>query len=154
MGWTIWFVVTAWASRLAAAQLASDDPVAVEVTRLERNTWVLYGRHDVAGLAAITADDFNDIYPDGDVVDKAGYLRDVPEVTLKEHTLDRFHVFKISHTTVVVTYEAKARGSTPRAGEISTHVAVTSVWDKRPEGWRNVFYRENVLAMEKLGKAQ
>jgi hypothetical protein len=140
-------IVLAAAAVAGAEELDADSPLGREMIARERETWELYRARDVAGLAAITAEDFRDIYPDGTLVTKAAYLADVPTVDVESYTLDRFHVIRVTETCVVLAYEARAKGRTPRAGEIESEVAVTSLWARRDGRWVNVFYRENVLAL-------
>ena len=118
--------------------------LAEQLVAHERRTWELYARRDVAALAALTAEDYSDIYPDGTVVDRAGYLADVAQVRVDSFALSDFHVFMLAPESALVTYVARGVGQTPRAGEIRSEVAVTSGWALRNGEWRNVFYRENV----------
>src|ERR671928_55762 len=53
----------------------------------ERRTWELYKNKDVKGLAELTAEDYYDIYPAGEAVDKKRYLQDVLETEVKDYAL-------------------------------------------------------------------
>jgi ketosteroid isomerase-like protein len=110
----------------------------------ERRTWELYKNKDVKGLAEFASEDYVDIYPDGQVVNKEQYLRDVSDVKVHEYDLSGFRVVKLNEEAAVVVYEAKVRAEVG-GREIRSRVAVTSAWARRGGKWLNVFYRENAL---------
>jgi hypothetical protein len=78
------------------------------------------------------------------VVDRERWLADMRGIEVLGSELSRFRVFRLSDTSYVVTYEARARG---RSGAtlIETHVGVTSAWVRRGSRWQNLFYEENAL---------
>ena len=88
--------------------------------------------------------DFADLYLDGTVVDRERWLADMREVEVLGSELSRFHIFRLSDTSYLATYEARARG---RAGAtiVETHIGVTSAWVRRGGSWQNLFYEENAL---------
>ena len=115
----------------------------------ERRTWELYKNRDVKGLAELTADDYYDIYPTGEAVDKKRYLADVLETEVKGYELSDFKVIMLNEAAAIVVYRAKVHGAT-KEREVRSEVAVTSGWARRGGKWLNVFYRES--AVEVNGK--
>ncbi|MET0624133.1 MAG: nuclear transport factor 2 family protein [Pyrinomonadaceae bacterium] len=110
----------------------------------EKRTWELYKKRDVKGLAELTAEDYYDIYPDGEAVDKKRYLADVIETEVKDYSLSDFKVVMLNASAAVVVYRAKVH-AVSEGREIKSEVAVTSGWARRGGRWLNVFYRENAL---------
>lgn len=113
----------------------------------ERRTWELYKNRDVKGLAELTAEDYYDIYPDGEAVGKQRYLADVLETEVKDYSLSDFKVIRLNASAAIVVYRAKVRAAV-KGREISSEVAVTSGWARRGGRWLNVFYRENALEVD------
>ena len=109
---------------------------------LEKKTWDLYKNKDVKALTELTSDDFYDIYPDGSVVNREQWLRDMLSVEVKDSTLSDFKVIMLTKDAAVIVYTAIAH-ATDKGKEVSIHNAVTSCWAKRNDRWLNVFYREN-----------
>ncbi|HEX8285759.1 MAG TPA: serine hydrolase [Pyrinomonadaceae bacterium] len=135
----------------AQAGAAGAGAASVEQTLVsnEKRTWELYKNKDVKGLAELTAEDYYDIYPTGEGVDKKRYLADVLETEVKDYALSDFKVIVLNEAAAVVVYRAKVHGAT-KEREIKSEVAVTSGWAKRGGRWLNVFYRES--AVEVNGK--
>jgi hypothetical protein len=127
-----------------AAEVPPGSSFAQRLVALERDTWRLYKDRNEAALRRLAPADFADLYLDGTVVDRERWLADMREVEVLGSELGRFHVFRLSNTSYVITYEARARG---RAGPniVETHVGVTSAWVRRGHGWQNLFYEENAL---------
>jgi hypothetical protein len=117
-----------------------------ELISKEKRTWELYKKKDVKALAELTSEDFYDIYPAGEVVDKKRYLQDVLEIEVKDYSLSDFKVIMLNEGAAVVVYKARAQGVV-KGRELKSEVAVTSGWARRGGRWLNVFYRENVLEL-------
>lgn len=126
----------------ALAQAAKNAAVERLLISNERRTWELYKNRDVKGLAEMTAEDYYDIYPDGEAVDKKRYLADVLETEVKDYSLSDFKVIRLNASAAIVVYRAKVHGVVG-GREIRSEVAVTSGWARRGGRWLNVFYREN-----------
>jgi len=129
--------------RPAKSKAASAEE---ELITKEKRTWELYKSKDVKALAELTSEDFYDIYPAGEVVDKKRYLQDVLEIEVKDYSLSDFKVIMLNEGAAVVVYKAKAH-AVVKGGELKSEVAVTSGWARRGGKWLNVFYRENVLEL-------
>ena len=117
-----------------------------ELISKEKRTWELYKSRDVKALAELTSEDFYDIYPGGEVVDKKQYLQDVLDIEVKDYALSDFKVVTLNEGAAVVVYRAKVHGVV-KGRELKSEVAVTSGWARRGGRWLNVFYRENVLEL-------
>ncbi len=117
-----------------------------ELVSKEKRTWELYKTRDVKALAELTSEDFYDIYPAGEVVDKKRYLQDVLEIEVKDYSLSDFKVIMLNEAAAVVVYKAKTHALV-KGRELKSEVAVTSGWARREGKWLNVFYRENVLEL-------
>ncbi|HEX8500492.1 MAG TPA: nuclear transport factor 2 family protein [Pyrinomonadaceae bacterium] len=113
----------------------------------EKRTWELYKNRDVKGLAGLTSEDFYNIYPAGEAVDKKRYLRDVLETEVKDYSLSDFKVIMLNEGAAIVVYRARVHGAV-KGREIKSEVAVTSGWARRGGKWLNVFYRENALEVD------
>ena len=120
--------------------------VGEELISKEKRTWELYKSRDVKALAELTSEDFYDIYPGGEVVDKKQYLQDVLDIEVKDYSLSDFKVVMLNEGAAVVVYKAKVHGVV-KGRELKSEVAVTSGWARRGGRWLNVFYRENVLEL-------
>jgi hypothetical protein len=135
-------------SLTARAQGGPSQPDSASVERTlisnEKRTWELYKNKDVKGLAELTAEDYYDIYPAGEVVDKKRYLADVLETEVRDYALSDFKVIMLNEAAAIVVYRAKVHGAV-KEREIRSEVAVTSGWARRGGKWLNVFYRENAL---------
>ena len=118
--------------------------LAARLVAMERDSWRMYKERDEAALRRLAPADFADLYLDGTVVDRERWLADMRTVEVLGSELSRFHVFRLSDTSYVVTYEARARGRTG-ATVVETHVGVTSAWVRRGHVWQNLFYEENAL---------
>jgi hypothetical protein len=127
-----------------AAEVPLESALARRLVAMERDAWRLYKERDEAGLRRIAPADFADLYLDGTVVDRERWLADMREVEVLGSELNRFHVFRLSGRSYLVTYEARAQG---RAGGtiVETHIGVTSAWVRRGQSWQNLFYEENAL---------
>ena len=128
---------------------ARPDAASVEgeLISKEKRTWELYRDKDVKALAELTSEDFYDIYPAGEVVDKKRYLQDVLEIEVKDYSLSDFKVIVLNEGAAVVVYKARAH-AVVKGRELKSEVAVTSGWARRGGKWLNVFYRESVLELD------
>jgi len=136
-------------TRAQGGAAKSGAAASVEQTLVsnEKRTWELYQKKDVKGLAELTAEDYYDIYPTGEAVDKKRYLADVLETEVKDYSLSDFKVIMLNDAAAIVVYKAKVHGAV-KEREIKSEVAVTSGWVRRGGRWLNVFYRESALEVD------
>lgn len=129
----------------------NDEATAETLISYEQQSWATVKRKDYETFASFIADDFCDIFPNGQVVSKSELLQNyIRGVDLIDYSLSDFRVVMLNQDAAIVAYIARAHGtesqSKSRAGAISElHAAVTSGWAKRNGKWLNVFYRENDL---------
>jgi hypothetical protein len=146
---TLAILLTAPAAAPAQVGAAKSGAASVEETLVsnEKRTWELYRKKDVKGLAELTAEDYYDIYPAGEAVDKKRYLADVLETEVKDYALSDFKVIMLNDAAAIVVYKAKVQAAV-KEREIKSEVAVTSGWARRGGKWLNVFYRESVMELD------
>jgi hypothetical protein len=134
------------------ARAAGSKSIEETLISNERRSWEAVKRKDYEAFESLLAEDFYDIFPDGQVVTKTELLRDyIRGVNLIEYSLSKFKVVVLNRDAAIVVYETVARGTenqatsrnTEKGREISIHAAVTSAWARRGGRWLNVFYREN-----------
>ena len=103
----------------------------------ERQTWALIQQKDLEKFATYLAEDFYDIFPDGEERSKSELLEFLSNADLKEHKLTKFRVTMLNSEAAIVTYNVDAR-AVIQGKEISMRNAVTSGWAKRDGRWLNV----------------
>jgi hypothetical protein len=119
-------------------QNRSPNPSA-EATLIEHEneTWRLIKQKDLRGFARYLAEDFYDIFPDGQERTKSELLEFLRGAELKEFHLSNFRVTMLNDDAAIVTYHANARAVI--GGEnVSMKNEVTSGWAKRGGRWLNV----------------
>lgn len=89
------------------------------------------------GFAKFLADDFYDIFPDGQERTKSELLEFLKGADLKEYHLSHFRVTMLNEEAAIVTYRVEARAVIGGA-EHAMKNAVTSGWAKREGRWLNV----------------
>jgi hypothetical protein len=104
----------------------------------EKETWRLIQQKDLEGFAAYLAEDFYDIFPDGQERNKAEFLEFLRDAELKEYHLSNFRVTMLNQDAAIVTYDEKAR-AVIQGKEISMRGSVTDGWARRGGKWLNVF---------------
>jgi hypothetical protein len=102
----------------------------------ERQTWALI-QQDLEKFATYLAEDFYDIFPDGEERSKSELLEFLSNADLKEYQLTNFRVTMLNSEAAIVTYNVDAR-AVIQGKEHSMHNAVTSGWAKREGRWLNV----------------
>ena len=103
----------------------------------EKQTWALIQQKDLEKFAKYLADDFYDIFPDGEERSKSELLQFLSNADLKEYELTNFRVTMLNPDAAIVTYNVEAR-AVIQGKEISMHNAITSGWAKREGKWLNV----------------
>ena len=114
--------------------MASAADILVEREKL---TWALIRQKDLEQFATYLAEDFYDIFPDGEERSKSQLLEFLSNAELQQYELANFRVTMLNSDAAIVTYNVDAR-ATLGGKEISMHNAVTSGWAKREGRWLNV----------------
>jgi hypothetical protein len=104
----------------------------------EYETWSLIKRKDLEGFASYLAEDFYDIFPDGQERTKPEPLKFLSGANLQDYRLSNFRVTMLNQDAAVVTYQVDARALI-QGKEISKQNSVTSGWAMRGGRWLNVF---------------
>lgn len=112
------------------------------LTGYEQEAWRLYARRDVRNSRRRLAADYSDLQADGRVLDRAGHLAFVPTASLASWRLDQFRVFRLTPTSVIVSYRARTRDRAEGGETAESTALVTSGWALRRGEWLNIFYRE------------
>jgi hypothetical protein len=117
----------------------SEQPSATEaLIACENETWSLIQRKDLKGFASYLAEEFYDIFPDGQERTKTELMEFLGTAELKEFHLSNFRVTTLNQDAAVVTYFVDARALV-QGKEISMNNSVTSGWARRDGRWLNVF---------------
>jgi hypothetical protein len=103
----------------------------------ENETWRLIKQKDLRAFASYLAEDFYDIFPDGQERSKAELLEFLRCAELKEFQLSNFRVTMLNQDAAIVTYCANARALI-QGKEVSLKESVTSGWARRGGRWVNV----------------
>lgn len=103
----------------------------------EHETWSLIKRKNFERFASYLAEDFYDIFPDGEERTKSGLLEFLSVADLKDYRLSNFRVTMLTQDAAIVTYDVDAR-AVIKGREISMNNSVTSGWAKRDNRWLNV----------------
>ena len=91
----------------------------------ENETWSLIKRKDLKGFASYLAEDFYDIFPDGEERTKSELLEFLSEAELQDYRLSNFRVTMLNQNAAIVTYQVDARALI-EGREISIQNFVTS----------------------------
>jgi hypothetical protein len=103
----------------------------------ENEIWSLIKRKDLKEFASYLAEDFYDIFPDGEERTKSELLEFLSGADLKDSRLSNFRVTMLNQDAAIVTYQVDARALI-QGREISMKNSVTSGWAKRDGRWLNV----------------
>ena len=114
-----------------------DVSAADTLIAYEHETWSLIKQNDLNGLASYLAEDFYDIFPDGQERTKSELLEFLRKADLQDHRLSNFRVTMLTHDAAIVTYHVDARAFI-QGQEVSMNNSVTSGWAKRNGRWLNV----------------
>jgi hypothetical protein len=116
----------------------SEPPSPVETLIAHENeTWSLIKQKDLKGFASYLADDFYDIFPDGQERTKSELLEFLSGAELKDYRLSNFRVTILNPDAAIVTYQVDAQ-AVIEGREILMKNSVTSGWAKRGGKWLNV----------------
>ncbi len=134
-GVVIWLVLL-----IALDAVASAADEISQIKELERQTWEVYVKKDLAGLEKITAPDF--IFSDGESTQnweetKKGFASE----NIASYKLGDMNVLRVSRDEVILSYAAELVG-TQDGKDISGRLAVASVWARRKGKWLSVFVHE------------
>jgi hypothetical protein len=143
---------TATAQTRKARAGSGGKTVEETLVAYEKQSWEAVRRKDYKTFEGFLADDFYDVFSNGQAVNKTELMQNyIRGVDLIDYSLSNFKVVVLNRDAAIVVYEATAHGAESQRmahgiekGQVSAiHVAVTSGWARRGGRWLNVFYREN-----------
>jgi hypothetical protein len=115
-----------------------DDALAAHLQALERALHAPAVRGDVAQLAALLDDDFNEIGSSGACFDRAAALAEIPRERAQVEIVSiDYHVVLLAPTLAQVRY----RSWYVIEGERQREVLRSSLWRQHGEAWRMVFHQ-------------
>ena len=126
---------------------AGDSKIPIEdrIIDFERRVlWEAVLKKQTDVLRSSLADDYLDVSDVG-VFTKTETLQVIPDLTVKDYSLDKFRVNRIDKDAVIVTYEA-IQHWTFKGQAGPSHVRATSVWVKRGDNWLVVFHQESTIS--------
>jgi hypothetical protein len=103
----------------------------------EKETWSLIKRKDLKRFASYLAEEFYDIFPDGEERTKSELLEFLNGADLKEYRLSNFRVTLLNQDAAIVTYHVAAQ-AVIHGKRMAINNSVTAGWAKRRGRWVNV----------------
>jgi len=109
----------------------------------KRVIWEAVAKKRMNVLRRFLADDYLDVSDVG-VFTKSETLQLIPDLTLRDYSLDKFKVIKLNRNAGIVTYEA-IQHWTIKGQEAPSHVRASSLWIKRGGKWLVIFHQESTI---------
>ena len=119
--------------RHRAGRLSPEDALIAH----EHETWSLIQRKDLKAFASYLAEEFYDVFPDGEERTRSELLEFLSEADLKNYRLADFRVTMLNQDAAIVTYQVHARALI-QGNEIAMKNSVTAGWARRGGRWLNV----------------
>lgn len=112
-----------------------------EIEAAERAVWEALKAGDAAADAALLSADFLGVYPSGFAghAEHSSQLSDGP--TVAEYTLSDPHFRQLGPDCGLYSYRAAYR----RPGGSEEVMFVSSIWQRRAQGWINIFSQDTPL---------
>lgn len=124
--------------------VVSSVPVVVE--NKIREAWQDFKEKKEGAYANLLADDFTAVEIDGKGPhEKQASVSEVAAGTLRSYSLKDFKVTALCANVALATYLAETDGTLPDGKVIHGTVAVTEVWVRRANEWKNLRYHESEL---------
>jgi hypothetical protein len=124
----------------------TEPPPAEEtLVNSEKQLWSLVKRRELKAFAELLADDYHEIFPEGDAHTKEQIIKFFEtEFVLKDYSLSGFRVVMLNPDSGIVSFKAEVHG-VHKGKDEKYRVACVSGWARRGGRWLNVFYQENYL---------
>ncbi len=110
----------------------------------KRVIWEAVQKKEINVLRGAFTDDYLDVSDIG-VFTKAQTLQLIPDLILRDYSLNDFKVIEIDANAAIITYEA-IQHWTISGKEGSSHVRATSVWIKSRGRWMIKFHQESTIS--------
>ena len=134
------FVLLRFSPVIAQTKATFDERL---IAAEKRVIWEAVAKKQIDILQSSLADDYLDVSDVG-IFTKSETLQLIPNLTLRDYSLDKFKVIKLNRNAGVVTYEA-IQHWTIKGQEGASHVRATSVWINRGGKWFVVFHQESTI---------
>ena len=105
--------------------------------------WEAVVRKDIRILQEYFDERFLDVSDVG-IFTKSETIKLIPNLNIKDYTLNNFRVIVAQEGTAIITYEA-IQHWTIEGKEAPSHVRASSVWVRRGGKWRITFHQESTL---------
>ena len=129
-----------------AGTSAGVSSVPVVVENKIREAWQDFKEKKEGAYANLLADDFTTVEIDGEGPhEKQASVREVAAGTLRSYSLKGLKVTALCANVAMATYLADTDGTLPNGKVIHGTVAVTEVWVRRANEWKNLRYHESEL---------
>lgn len=135
--------------RYRAERLSPEDTLIAH----EHETWSLIQRKDLKAFASYLAEEFYDVFPDGEERTKSELLEFLSEADLKDYRLANFRVTMLNQDAAIVTYQVHAHALI-QGNEIAMKNSVTAGWAKRGGRWLNVSAVASALGRQQLSREE
>jgi hypothetical protein len=125
---------------------AVDSGIGLEeqlITSEKRVIWEAVAKKQMDVLRSSLAAEYLDVSDVG-VFTKSETLELIPDLNLRDYSLDKFKVIRIGKDSAIVTYEA-IQNWTIKGQEAPSHVRATSVWVNRGGKWLVIFHQESTI---------
>ena len=124
--------------------VVSSVPVVVE--NKIREAWQDFQAKKEGAYANLLADDFTTVEIDGEGPhEKQAAVSEVGTGTLRSYSLKDLKVTALCANVALATYLAETDGTLPDGKVIHGTVAVTEIWVRRANEWKNLRYHESEL---------
>ena len=110
----------------------------------KRVIWEAVLKKQMDVLRSSLADEYLDVSDVG-VFTKSETLQLIPDLTIRDYSLDKFRVIRVDKDSAIVTYEAVQHWMI-KGQEAPSHVRATSVWVNRGGKWLVVFHQESTIS--------
>ena len=133
----------------SAGSLAKDarHKLSIDETLIaneKRVLWEAVVKKQIDVLRDSLADEFLDVSDVG-IFTKSETIKLIPDLTIKDYSLDHFKVVFVSREARVVTYEA-IQHWTIKGQDAPSHVRASSVWVNRRGKWLVIFHQESTMS--------
>jgi hypothetical protein len=113
------------------------------LVKKEKDVWEAYKLRDSEALRALVSDDSYSIEDaDGSIITQAQALKNLPDLSISDYTMQNFKVIPINSGAAIVRYNVKVSGSSKEEKFTPHWSTVSSVWVKRSGKWQNLLYQE------------
>ena len=134
------FAQTPKAKQAEKAKSTIEEKLIAEEKRV---VWEAVVKKEIKVLQDFFANEFLDVSDVG-VFTKSETIKLIPDLDVKDYSLDKFKVIMPNKETAIVTYEA-IQHWTINGKDAPSHVRASSIWINRSGKWLITFHQESTL---------